>query len=266
MKKFEEFNNGNVTEVKSAIANGKATVIMYCSCGIKNCIKNIVEKDDIYSLYDHQSLIIVREEDTIIVCQLKGFYKKNSDNYIVIVEKVDPSDIFDRLKNAGIEDGQIYDSVKDIFDKALELKRKLEESKEKEEENEGAPDDIFDILNGKVNNKNIGNDDDDMPNPLDLLGKLLAVGAASSAIRKSVDPENSKWKIFKELEEKLGRVPTFEEFTNADPNLSREEKEKMIKTHKERQERINPGEDSFQRIMSKLLGSFEKDLERMSKH
>jgi hypothetical protein len=105
-----------------------------------------------------------------------------------------------------------------------------------------------------------------MPNPLDILGKLLAVGAASSAIRKSVDPENSKWKIFKELEEKLGRVPTFEEFTNADPNLSREEKEKMIKAHKERQERINPGEDSFQRIMSKLLGSFEKDLERMSKH
>ena len=264
MKEFQEFNNGNVTEVKAAISQGRATVIRYCSCPGANCLKGIVEKDDINSLYDHQTLMIVREGDKVHVCQLKSFYKKSNDNYIVIIEKVTALEVQDKLADAGIADGPIYDSAKAIFDKAVELEKKikdLNDSKEKDEEEEGAPDDIFDIFNGKVKNKN--NDDDDMPNPLDLLGKLLAVGAASKAIRKSVDPEDEKWKIFKELKEKLGRMPTFEEFTNADPSLSEEEKEKMIKTHKER-ESAKSSEESFQGLMTKLLESFEKDLEKLN--
>ena len=264
MKEFQEFNNGNVTEVKAAISQGRATVIRYCSCPGANCLKGIVEKDDINSLYDHQTLMIVREGDKVHVCQLKSFYKKSNDNYIVIIKKVTALEVQDKLADAGIADGPIYDSAKAIFDKAVELEKKikdLNDSKEKDEEKEGAPDDIFDIFNGKVKNKN--NDDDDMPNPLDLLGKLLAVGAASKAIRKSVDPEDEKWKIFKELKEKLGRMPTFEEFTNADPSLSEEEKEKMIKTHKER-ESAKSSEESFQELMTKLLDSFEKDLEKLN--
>lgn len=259
MKEFQEFNNGNVTEVKAAISQGRATVIRYCSCSATNCLKGIVEKDDINSLYDHQTLMIVREGDDIQVCQLKGFYKKSNDNYIVIIEKVTALDVRDKLADAGIDDGPIYDSAKAIFDKAIELEKKikdLNDSKEKDEEEEGAPDDIFDIFNGKVKNKS----NDDMPNPLELLTKLLAVGAASKAIRKSVDPYNEKWKVFSELKEKLGRVPTFEEFTNADPNLSEEEKENMIKQHKEKS-----SEDSFQGLMAKLLESFEKDMEKFNK-
>lgn len=258
MKEFQEFNNGNVTEVKAAISQDRATVIRYCSCPGANCLKGIVEKDDINSLYDHQTLMIVREGDNVHVCQLKSFYKKSNDNYIVIIEKVTAIEVQDKLADAGIEDGPIYDSAKAIFDKAIELEKKikdLNDSKEKDEEKEGAPDDIFDIFNGKKNKNN-----DDMPNPLALLGKLLAVGAASKAIRETVDPENEKWKVFQELKEKLGRVPTFEEFTNADPNLSEEEKEKMIKEHKEKS-----SEDSFKGLMAKLLDSFEKDLEKMSK-
>ena len=80
MKKFEEFNSGNVTEVKSAINNGRALIITYCNCSKKTCIKpEIVEKEDIYSLYDHKSLIIVRVEDSIRVCQLKKFYSKKDE-------------------------------------------------------------------------------------------------------------------------------------------------------------------------------------------
>lgn len=270
MKKFEEFTSGNVTEVKSAINNNHAMIITYCNCSRKTCIKpEIVEKEDIYSLYDHKSLIIVRVEDSIRVCQLKKFYKIDN-TYIVIVEYVVQDEILNQLIDAGIEEGSpIYEQAEAIFDKAVDFEKQIEEANKKEDDKEEFSDDVFDILNGKVKNvknKDRNNDDGDMPNPLDLLGKLLAVGAASKVIRKSMDPENSKWKLFKELEGKLGRVPTFEEFTNADPNLSKEQKEKMINEHKERQEDINSGEDPFQKMMSKLLDSFEKDLEKMSKH
>ena len=266
MKEFQEFNNGNVTEVKAAISQGRATVIMYCSCSLKNCLKGIVEKDDIYSLYDHQTFMIVREGDKVHVCQLKDFYKKSNDNYIVIIKKVTANEVQDKLMDAGIEDGPIYDSAKAIFDKAVELEKKikdLNDSKEKDEEEEGASDDIFDIFNGKVNNKNNdGDDDDDMPSPLELLGKLLALGAASKAIRKTADPDDSKWKVFQELKEKLGRNPSFEEFINADPVLSEKEKEELKKLHKENN---TLGEDSVQEALTDLLNAFKKDLEKMNK-
>ena len=267
MKEFQEFNNGNVTEVKAAISQGRATVIRYCSCPGANCLKGIIEKDDINSLYDHQTLMIVREGDAVQVCQLKGFYKKSNDNYIVIIEKVTALEVQDKLADAGIADGPVYDSAKAIFDKAVELEKKikdLNDSKEKDEDEEGAPDDIFDIFNGKVKNKNNDDDDDDMSSPLALLGKLLAVGAASKAIRKSLDVDNEKWKTFQELKKKLGRVPTFEEFTNADPKLSEEEKEMMIKKYKETGD-VEINESSLQNLMTKLLDSFEKDFEKMNK-
>ena len=265
MKEFQEFNNGNVTEVKAAISQGRATVIRYCSCPGANCLKGIVEKDDINSLYDHQTLMIVREGDKVHVCQLKSFYKKSNDNYIVIIEKVTALDVHDKLVDAGIEDGPIYDSAKAIFDKAIELEKKIkefDESKEKDEEKgEGAPDDLFDIFNGKVKNKS---NDDDMPNPLEFLTKLLAASAATRAIRKTIDPENDKWNTFHDLKEKLGRMPTFEEFTNADPSLSKEEKEMLIKAHKEK-ESSNSSKDPFQEAITDLLDTFKKDLEKMNK-
>lgn len=266
MKKFEEFTSGNVTEVKSAINNGHAVIIMYCSCSRKTCIKpELVEKEDIYSLYDHKSLIIVRVEDSIRVCQLKRFYKKDN-NYIVIVEYVGRDEILNQLIDAGIGEGSpIYEQAESIFDKAVDFEKQIDEANKKEEDEEEVSDDVFDILNGGVKNKIKSKNDGDIPNPLDLLGKLLAVGAASTAIRKSIDPENSISKLFNELEEKLGRMPTFEEFVNANPNLSKEQKEKMINLHNGRQDGINSGEDSIQRLMARLMSSFEKDLEKMSK-
>jgi hypothetical protein len=256
MKKFEEFTSGNVTEVKSAINNGHATIITYCSCSKKTCIKpEIVEKEDIYSLYDHKSLIIVRVEDSIRVCQLKKFCKKDN-NYIVIVEYVGRNKILNQLIDAGIGEGSpIYEQAENIFDKAVDFEKKIEEANKKEEDEEEFSDDVFDILNGKVKNKNKSEDDGDMSSPLDLLAKLLAVGAASKMLRTTVDPENYKWKLFKDLEEKLGRTPTFEEFINANTNLSKEEKEKLIKEHK------GSDGDSFQRMVTKVL----EDLEKLNK-
>ena len=101
-----------------------------------------------------------------------------------------------------------------------------------------------------------------MPNPLALLGKLLALGAASKAIRKTADPDDSKWKVFQELKEKLGRKPTFEEFINADPVLSEKEREELIKLHKENN---TLGDDTIEEALNDLLSAFKKDLEKLNK-
>ena len=264
MKKFEEFNNGNVTEVKSAIANGKATVIMYCSCTIKNCFKGIVEKNDIYSLYDHQSLIIIREGDFIRVCQLKRFYK-NKDNYVVIIEKVNSADIFDRLENAGIEDGPIYDSIKAIFDKAQEFEKQILDSQIKnEEEEEGAPDDIFDILNGKVkkNKEDDINVEDELTkiNPLEILSKIL-VGTSvmnSSFEELMKDPRNAElYRRAKNFKKEKGRLPSYEEFINLDSSLTDEEKKELAKRHYDDSPiaKIND-------LLKKITDSMEDDMKK----
>jgi Rad3-related DNA helicase len=257
MKKFEEFNSGNVTEVKSAIVNGKATVIEYCSCGIKNCFKGIIEENDIYSLYDHQSLIIIREGDFIRVCQLKRFYK-NKDNYIVIIEKVNSADIFDRLENAGIEDGPIYDSIKAIFDKAQELENQIRESQIKDEEEEASPDDIFDILNGKVkkNKEDDKNGEDELKDidPLEILDKLIVGSSAFNKIVK--DHHNTERKMserFKNFKNKNGRRPSFEEFINMNPDLTDSEKEMLIKNHNENPNPI----PNMQNLLKNIISSIE---------
>jgi hypothetical protein len=158
-------------------------------------------------------------------------------------------------RTAPLEGSPIYEQAENIFDKAVDFENQIEEANKKEEDEEEFSDDVFDILNGKVKNKNKSEDDGDMSSPLDLLAKLLAVGAASKMLRTTVDPENYKWKLFKDLEEKLGRTPTFEEFINANTNLSKEEKEKLIKEHK------GSDGDSFQRMVTKVL----EDLEKLNK-
>jgi hypothetical protein len=56
--------------------------------------------------------MIVREGDKVHVCQLKDFYKKSNDNYIVIIKKVTAHEVQDKLTDAGIEDVRQYIATK----------------------------------------------------------------------------------------------------------------------------------------------------------
>lgn len=258
MRKFEEFTNGNVTEVKSAINNGRAMIIMYCNCSRNTCIKpEIVEKTDIYSLYDHKSLIIVRVEDSIRVCQLKKFCKIDN-TYIVIVEYVGRDKILNQLIDAGIEEGSpIYEQAEAIFDKAVGFEKQIEEANKKEDDEEEFSDDVFDILNGKVK-KNKDNDFTGI-NPFEMLAKILVGSSAMHPTFDEVmkDPKNAElYNRAKNFKKEKGRLPSYEEFINLDSSLTDEQKKELIKRHDDSPlAKIND-------ILKKIADSMEDDMKK----
>ena len=145
MKEFEKINAGNVTLVKSAIANKKAVVLV----SDEDCNDMVIEYNDIQSLYDHDNLFIFRFQDRYFVAQLMDFYMKDKDTVVVHVNPACMHCLDKKFKAAGIgEDNIIYQKAKDIFDKRDQLQEKLNKKIEEDAkvESEIDPDDIFSIL------------------------------------------------------------------------------------------------------------------------
>ena len=152
MKNFTHINAGNVTVVKSAISIGKA-IILINSGIIKNhaVSDDIIEKNDIYSLYDHDNLFIYRKDDTFFVARLSKFYMKDQDNMIVVASFESRYNLERKLAEAGYSDSDpIWVKMTSIYDKCMELQEELDNKrfeKEKDEnENKPDPEDIFDLF------------------------------------------------------------------------------------------------------------------------
>ena len=154
MKNFTHINAGNVTMVKSAISIGKAIVIINSGIVKNHAVSDdIIEKNDIYSLYDHDNLFIYRKDDRFFVARLSKFYMKDQDNMIVVASFESRFSLEHKLIDAGYSDSDhIWTKMASIYDKCMELQEELDnkrfEKEKSEDENKPDPEDIFDILGG----------------------------------------------------------------------------------------------------------------------
>ena len=154
MKNFTHINAGNVTMVKSAISIDKAIVIINSGIVKNHAVSDdIIEKNDIYSLYDHDNLFIYRKDDTFFVARLSKFYMKDQDNMIVVASFESRFSLERKLADAGYSDSDpIWAKMTSIYDKCMELQEELDNKrfeKETEDENKPDPEDIFDLFSEK---------------------------------------------------------------------------------------------------------------------
>jgi len=155
MKNFTYINAGNVTMVKSAISIGKAIVIINNGIVKNHAVSDdIIEKNDIYSLYDHDNLFIYRKNDRFFVARLSKFYMKDINNVIVVAAFESRHNLERKLENAGYSDSDhIWAKMASIYDKCTELQEELDnkrfEKEKAEDENSPDPEDIFDIFGEK---------------------------------------------------------------------------------------------------------------------
>jgi hypothetical protein len=241
MKSFKKIDSKSIAQVKEAIVNKKALLNLY-QWGNGN---EIVEYGDIYSLYDHDNLFIIRNSNRFYVAQLSKYYQENGMTCI-LAKLVSEEYVLDKLKKAGIDiNSEMYQKTKDIFDKAANLENKYNELYYKDEDSVHV--DIFNILSDvsdkrdkkKKNKEKV--DDNDGFSPLGFTndGLSFPFGILSNILGTSDNTKNMR-----EMEEKATdnisrfvknnkRFPNSEEVLDMildnKEGLTKEEKQKIKK-------------------------------------
>ena len=177
MKSFKKINRENIAQIKEAIVNKKALLNLYFQ-GYKGNL--IIEYGDIYSLYDHDNLFIIRNGNKFYVAQLSKYYQENDMTWI-LAKLVSEQYVLDKLKMAGIDiNSEIYQKTKDIFDKAANLENKYNEMYYKDEDSVQV--DIFNILSDvsnkldkKEKNKEKVDNNDGLSFPFGILSNILGI-------------------------------------------------------------------------------------------
>ena len=177
MKSFKKIDRENIAQIKEAIVNKKALLNLYFQGNIGN---NIIEYGDIYSLYDHDNLFIIRNGNKFYVAQLSKYYQENDMTWI-LAKLVSEQYVLDKLKMAGIDiNSEMYQKTKDIFDKAANLENKYNEMYYKDEDSVQV--DIFNILSDvsnkldkKEKNKEKVDNNDGLSFPFGILSNILGI-------------------------------------------------------------------------------------------
>lgn len=241
MKSFKKIDSKSIAQVKEAIVNKKALLNLY-QWGNGN---EIVEYGDIYSLYDHDNLFIIRNSNRFYVAQLSKYCQENGMTWI-LAKLVSEEYVLDKLKMAGIDiNSEIYQKTQNIFDKAANLENKYNELYYKDEDSVHV--DIFNILSDVSDKRNkkkkdkekvddndgfspLGITNDELSSPFSILNKILRINYNPENIQEMEDRATDNIGRFVKNNK---RLPNSEEVLDMildnKEGLTKEEKQKLKK-------------------------------------